>query len=576
MEPGEEKKRMNNQLRHVSGRSVLGAKIMARVATGAAVFCLIISSLMIINHLQVKSSDPLNDPYIENLKKDLEKNPDDTEARQKIRTLDLYARKAFFTSRHMLKTGGYLLLAGVFVLIASTRVYFELKRLLPCPGREPPRREKFGTAENRGLLAGGAVLVLSALAIAFIPGVETGQEKKPPAPVPVVDVPQDSWTCFRGPMGQGKSYSKTAPLNWDVKQGRNIIWKLELPEKGDNSPVIWEDKIFLSAATSNTITILCIDREKGAILWRKDRGDIPEASTPLPEVMENVGHVASTMAVDRKGLYAIFSSGDVVCLDYDSNIRWVRKFGPIHNPYGHSSSLITWNDRLYVQIDEEEEKGNVYALDCESGKTVWNASRKLRPCWATPMIAITATRTELVVNGSPHVKGYDPVTGKELWSAECMKGNVEVAPSPSYEEGIVFLANEYAKAMALDIQTAPGQPVELWGHDDDLPDVSSILAVNGLAFVPSYYGVVTCYDAKTGEKYWQQEYDKGFYSSPVYAAGNVYLSDMEGTTYVIAAEKEYRLIAESKLEEKIMATPAITGGRMYLRGLRHLYCIGTE
>jgi outer membrane protein assembly factor BamB len=568
----------NRELRHTSERSILGAQIMIRVAFGAAVFCLALSIMMIINHLQVKAADPLNNPVLMELKDSLQSNPKDVELKQNIRSLDLLARRAVFTSQHMLRTGGYLLFAGVALLIGSLKVLQELRRRFPYAGRKASIHEEIGTAERSGLIIGGVLLVLITMAIAFIPGVENEKEEKeevPEEPVLVEEKIPSGWPCFRGPMGLGISYSESAPTSWNGKENKNIIWKTELPEKGDNSPVIWKDKIFLSSATPKEITILCISRKDGSILWQKKRVDIKDASTPLPEVMPDVGHVASSMTVDENGVFAIFSSGDVVAFDHDGKVQWVQKLGPIHNPYGHSSSLITWQGKLFVQIDQEEEKGNVYALDSKSGKLIWKVDRvKLLPCWSTPIIISTASGTQLVVIGNPDVFAYDPGTGKQLWTLKCMSN--EVAPSPAYEDGMVFLANEYVSTMGLDIMTTPGKPVKVWEQEDDLPDVTSPLAAKGLLFVGTVYGVVSCYDAKTGERYWQFEFDEGFYSSPVYAAGNIYITDKAGNTHVIAAEKEYKLVGTSVLGDKVMATPAIVDGRIYLRGAKHLYCIGTE
>lgn len=176
---------------------------------------------------------------------------------------------------------------------------------------------------------------------------------------------------------------------------------------------------------------------------------------------------------------------------------------------------------------------------------------------------------QLVLSADPLVAGYDIETGKELWSVECMMG--EVGPSPTFSDGLVYAANEYARLAA--IKPGPSASV-VWENDEYLPEVPSPVVSDGLLFLATTYGVVVCYDARTGTKYWEKEFSNGFFSSPVVADGKLFVSDLHGITHILKVSKTAELIGEPQLGERISATPAFSDGRIYLRGEVNLYCIG--
>ena len=177
----------------------------------------------------------------------------------------------------------------------------------------------------------------------------------------------------------------------------------------------------------------------------------------------------------------------------------------------------------------------------------------------------------MILTTNPNVSAYNPETGKELWSVACLSG--EVGPSAGYDDGMVFAGNEYAKLVGIKLG---GKPEIAWESDEFLPEVSSPLAVNGMLYVATSYGVFACFDAKTGTKQWSQEYGDAFYSSPVYADGKVYITDMSGKTHIVKATKEYQLIGTPELGEKAVCSPVFQDGRVYLRGMNQLYCLGTK
>jgi outer membrane protein assembly factor BamB len=174
-----------------------------------------------------------------------------------------------------------------------------------------------------------------------------------------------------------------------------------------------------------------------------------------------------------------------------------------------------------------------------------------------------------VLASSPEVAAYDIETGKELWKVNCMSG--EVGPSPGYYNGIVYAANEYAKLIAIKPGTTP---VTVWENNEYLPEVASPVAIDGLLFIATSYGVVACFDAATGDLLWEYEANQGFYASPVVADGKVYFLDMDGIMHIFSIDKTMKLIGTPELNEQSVSTPAFAQSKILIRGYDHLYCIG--
>jgi outer membrane protein assembly factor BamB len=243
--------------------------------------------------------------------------------------------------------------------------------------------------------------------------------------------------------------------------------------------------------------------------------------------------------------------------------------GVPQNHYGHSSSLLVYEDKLIVQYDQGK-SAKVMALSTATGAEVWSTPRQVRISWASPVIVQRGGQTEIILIADPNIAGYDVNTGAELWSIKCIYG--EVGPSVAYADGIVFGLNEYASLVAI---SGGNEPVILWEDFDYLSDVPSPVATNDLLFVATSYGVVVCHNAKTGEKYWEHEFDNGFYASPILVGDNVYLVDMDGIMHIFKAQNSYEMIAEPALGEKVVSSPAFADGQIFIRAEDHLFCIGT-
>ena len=277
------------------------------------------------------------------------------------------------------------------------------------------------------------------------------------------------------------------------------------------------------------------------------------------------------MAADGKHVFAIFATADIVSFDPDGKQMWGRNLGAPENHYGYASSLITYGGLLIVPFDSDT-GGRMLALDTATGQTSWDKPRaNVQNSWASPVLVNTGARAEVILNSSPRVAGYDPMTGNELWSVECMGG--EVAASPAYGAGMVFVANEYVRLAAV----KPGVSAKLvWEYGEELSSVASPVANDQFLFMASSGGVVTCLDPKTGAVFWKHEFSKGFYASPILTEDRVYLLDTAGTMSVVAADKTFRLIAATDIGEPCVSTPALVNGRIYIRGKANLYGIGTR
>jgi outer membrane protein assembly factor BamB len=373
------------------------------------------------------------------------------------------------------------------------------------------------------------------------------------------------WPSFRGPGGNGIATTTEAPLRWDGPANQGILWKAEIPLPGFNSPIVWEERVFLSGADETTQAVYCFDAASGEALWQRE---VRTAGTPdrFPEVTSDTGYAAPSMATDGQRVFAIFTTGDIIGLDLEGRPVWSRNLGIPDNHYGHSSSLITHGEALLVQYDHAGGP-RLIALDTVSGDLLWETKRDVQTSWASPIIVQTGNRFEVILNTNPIVASYDPATGKELWAVDCMMG--EVAPSPAYAGGVVFAVNQNAILCAID----PESSSIVWEAEDDLPDVSSPLATEDFVFLLTSYGVVTCYDTRDGKMIWNHEFEEGFYSSPILAGGLVYALDMSGVMRIFKASAEFDLVASPELGEKSMCTPAFVKNRIFIRGDQHLYCI---
>jgi outer membrane protein assembly factor BamB len=586
--------------------------VLHRIEKIAAIFLVFFGMLLLVNFVLTKNQDPLNTPVMQKLLSRLSENPEDQALREQVRSLDLLARKAFFTRQWQIRTGGSLLLVAAIIWLLAMKGKAILSQDMPDPallGRAGKSDQK---KSGQVLVYAGLIFVALAVCAGFFSHSELQKNPLPiqvkmiepemaieesatkvaqpmaepsvttppiaaatavmekaakPTPMAITTLKQDvehNWPAFRGPYSNGKAFYTNAPTMWDGANGKNIKWKVALPTPGFNSPIVWGEHLFLSGGDASKREIVCLQTNDGAVRWRTT---VPSGAVKLPQVSKDTGFAASTMTTDGERVFAVFATGDLVGVDFNGQIIWSKNLGLPDNHYGHSSSLITWQNLLFVQYDNGN-GGRLLALNSSSGAVVWDISREVQIAWASPILARMQNSVQIILNANPIVAGYDPLTGKELWSHESVTG--EVAPSPAFADGRVFVANEYSRLVAIDIRP----PAKLlWETDEDLPEVSSPLATDQLLFIGTSGGIVDCRNALTGEKFWTQEYDKGFYASPILVGDRIYLMDNDGLMHVFKCAPKYELISDNPLGEPSTCTPAFLNGRIYIRGEKHLYGI---
>jgi outer membrane protein assembly factor BamB len=563
-----------------------------RTALVAGIIAAVLCILLTVNYLQLQRSDPLNSRALERLILRLGDNPEEGELREEIRALDLLARRAYFSRRWQIRTASLMLLLSVGVLLVSLKVLGGRRKL--TEEKSPSSPWTLASRSRIGVLVAVVLLLAAGLAAGIfsesalnrdymgdsaVADTDAGGQAASEAPAAAqaeTEVKENildreelrrNWPSFRGPGGLGIAYVQEAPIRWDGISGEGIVWKTAIPKPGFNSPIIWDEKLFLSGADELGQEVYCLDRGSGEILWSQPIVNIPGTPAEPPDVSGDTGYAAPTMATDGTRVFAIFATGDVVCLDFEGTLLWSRNLGVPENHYGHSSSLLTYRDLLIVQYDHDG-GSRLLALNSSNGDTVWETERMVMAAWSSPIVVYTGKRPEIILNANPFVASYDPDSGRELWQVECMYG--EVGPSPTYLEGLVYAVNAFAQMVAIDVDSRE----ILWQAFDDLPDAASPVAVEGCIYVPTSYGFVSCLDAKTGEIIWTHDFAETFYSSPIYAAGRIYLIDNAGLMHIFEAGREFNQVADCPLGEPSWAVPAFAENRIYLRGQQHLYCIG--
>lgn len=547
-----------------------------------AACAVLVSALVIINDYQIRKVgpletkvDPLKTPALTTLKTQLRNDPGNTMLREQIRSLDLLARKSYFTNLWQLKTGGYIILASLILLLLSLKITKAQERKLPDPAssRIIPDYLNYSRTTQLVISATGFAIIIAALIIALLTPASLYNQLSDEVVSELDDAIDLSkyWSNFRGPGGLGIAVHTNVPRNWDGKSGQNILWKTAVSMFGFSSPIVLRDRLFISGGNKNTREVYCFDNESGELLWTRTVPNMlqPDDSFDFDYVDPNVGFAAPTMATDGRYVYAVFATGDVICYSLNGDQVWGRNLGAPDNNYAHSSSLMVYQDLCIVQYDNFR-RPRLIALDYRNGSIVWETERETIS-WASPVLITADNRDELVVVDSKSIASYDPLTGAEYWRSACLSG--EVGPSPAFAAGRIFVANEYAKATALQFNDQSAEPDIIWQIEDNLPNTASPVASDDFVLLATSSGLVTMLDALTGQIHWEEYLGSGFNSSPIIVGDVIYLTDLKGATFIIALDEQFELRATNTLDEAVSTTPAFLDGKIYIRTDKHLYCI---
>jgi outer membrane protein assembly factor BamB len=569
----------------------------------SATIILIVSIFMIVNYLQLRFHNPITSNTVDNLVKKLNSSDNEQELREQIRVVDLLSRKAYFSSLWQLKTGAWILVGFGLLLIVSIKIYTQKELIESASVKKQEGFWIVKSKERKWLITGVGTIAMIAIVLSFfsnkyydnfnsvkinetaVVNLKNSKEKhevntlqsgdsalKKVDSVQVADFPTDAeikqnHPSFRGPFGLGINFKKNLPTSWDGVSGKNIVWKKSLSLPGLNSPVVWGNNLFIAGANEKSRKVFCYDRLTGKLKWTNEVKNVPGSPSTSPKVSNDAGYSASGLCTDGKRVYAIFTTGDLICFDNDGKQLWAKNLGVPDNHYGYSSSLQFYKDKLIIQYDDAK-SCQLIALSTHTGTEIWKTKRDGQISWSSPIIVPKGNGAEIIVNNLPYVACFNAETGKEKWKTSCLSG--EIGSSPAYGNGMVFAANEYAKMVAI----KDGKV--LWEKFDYLPDVSSPVAYKDYIFFTTSYGDMVCISQKDGAVLWHHEFDTGFYGSPVVADGKVYATDRSGKTSIVEANKEFKLVDQSTIGEKSDCTPAFADGMIYIRGYKNLYCIGKK
>lgn len=383
------------------------------------------------------------------------------------------------------------------------------------------------------------------------------------------------WPAWRGPRGDGVSEETNVPVRWSGSE--NVAWKTAIPGWGHSSPIIWGDRVFVTTYVEQggRRVLLCLDRLTGKLLWEKT------VLTAKPEKKNNLNSYASgTPATDGKRVWVTFLQAPdivVVCHDMDGNELWRKSPGTFASVHGFCSSPVPYKDTIILNCDQDA-VAYIVAFDKATGTERWRTDRPNRMrSYCTPTIFQAAGKTQMVLSGSICVASYDPDTGKPHW---LINGPTEqFVASVVFTDDIFFVTGGFPELHLIAIRPDGAGNVTdthiAWRDTVGVSYVPSPIAHGNHFFVVSDRGLASCFEAKTGKRMWQQKLGRHHSASAVAAGGNVYFLDDDGKMFVLKAGPKFELIARNELGEECYASPAISHGRIFIRTLGNLYCIGT-
>ncbi|HEU4834537.1 MAG TPA: PQQ-binding-like beta-propeller repeat protein [Pyrinomonadaceae bacterium] len=398
----------------------------------------------------------------------------------------------------------------------------------------------------------------------------------------------DNWPQWRGPSLNGVSNEKNLPVKWTTEE--NVSWKVPMPGYSGSTPIIWRDRIFLNVADGDNLSLWCLNKTNGAVLWKQ-----PLGGGNMKMRKQNMS--SPSPVTDGRSVYVMTGTGILKGFDFNGKELWSRdiqkEYGQFGLQWGYASSPLLHEDSLYVQVlhgMKTDDASYVMRIDKKNGKTLWkvdrptNAIRESPDSYTTPALLRYGKTTEIVITGGDCVTGHDPANGKELWRANGLNPDnnpsYRIVASPIIFDSIIYAPTRIKPLLALkaggrgDITSSH----VLWSTGNG-PDVPTPVTDGKYFYIVNDRGIMFCLDAKTGaEVYANQRIKPSTYSSsPVLADGKIYITNEEGLTTVIAAGPKFEVLAENALNgEYVLSSPAISDGQIFIRTAQHLYAIGKK
>jgi outer membrane protein assembly factor BamB len=391
-----------------------------------------------------------------------------------------------------------------------------------------------------------------------------------------------SWPRFRGPNGAGVAADKDIPVEWKPE---NVLWKVPLPGSGNSSPVVWDKRLFVQSAGDNgkERLLLCLNVDDGKALWTRN---VPGSTAHIHKLNS---WASSTPAADGERVYAVFWDGKDIGLyayTFQGDPVWHRGLGAFTSQHGPACSPVVQDGRVFLANDQDG-TSVLLAFDAKTGKTLWEAPRKAyRTCYSTPFFLERPGRpAELIVSSTAGITAYDPRNGAEVWGWTWPHHNPDMplrtVASAVAHDGLIFANSGDGSGARHTVVVKAGDkgaagPTHLaWQSTQRaLPYVPCMLAANGHLYYVTDLGQAACHEAKTGKVVWDQRLSTGFRASPVLIDGKVYAVSNDGDVFVFPAEPAFKLLAKNSLGEPVTASPAVADGRLFVRGARHLFCVG--
>ncbi len=497
----------------------------------------------------------------------------DAELAKTVRDLDYLYRATYFQTTDKQKRGVLLLGIAFFVLcglFGAEMFWFAPKLKVPRGTTSVPEKER------RQLLVfascGIVVLAvtLAVLRMTLVPAEakksallaekpngasEQPAETKPAIPTEKIDLlaaleaEKTQWPQFRG---STLPNSNALPEKWDFQQK----WSSKIELAGNNSPVIWDDLAFLSGGDGKNHAVFCYDANSGKLKWKTAA---PVAAN-TPEVTDDTGYAAPTMCADSKRVYAIFATGEVLCLAHDGTLLWHKQLPDPIVMYGYASSLLLMGDKLIVQYDLDEVQ-TIFALNVFTGETVWKNERESAQSWSSPKGVVADDKGMIFTAGNLCAELFDLETGEQLWYQDCMGG--EVAASASVRDDRIYFSNSGAFTGALNVSDGE---ILFQNDESPAPDVASAVLFGDQYLLFGSGGTIIAIDASDGHELYEEDLDNGFYASPVAVGGKIVAVDLDGVLYQFEpGPDKIEIKGKYELGKKVVCVPAFHKGNIILR-----------
>ncbi len=559
------------------------------IALISAIAACIIVIAMSISYVKTNIVQPEREEQLVSLKEIIIDQPNNQQVIDFLRELDLKFRKQRTARIEFARKGNLLLIISlaVFALSFKWSCEFKKKFLVPDSKTNNLTEQLINASWSRRAITAGVIGLASIAVYNLIqPDIDFDEasvlakaesENKPLAPAfPTFEEFNKHWPAFRGPQGNGVSNHANVPTGFNSETKEGILWQTNVPLPGFNSPIVWGKKVFLSGANETQKQIFCFDVSSGKLLWTGDLSNLPGATEP-PDVMEDTGFAASTMTTDGINVYAIFASGHIGAFSFDGEKVWARYLGLPDSTYGYASSLTMYQNLVIVQYDQggaDDGLSKMIAIDGMTGRTAWETKRPVANSWTSPIVAKTESNFQLITAADPWVISYDPATGKQLWQVDCL--GTDAAPSPIYSNGLAFVIMPYSELIALDTN-GQGNVTETaikWTADEGIPDICSPVSNGSEVFTLTTGGTLSCFNFADGKLLWEKELDSEFNASPSIAADNLFMLSIKGEIIVVKASPKFEEVRRSKIDDKVYASPGFSNGKIFIRSVEYLYCIG--